>query len=400
MGHSLWAVPKSPLCRGPLGPYVVLMSPERTTIESLRDGDEPAKLELSRQAFGSQDPIDLARPRPANEHIVAAYDGDTIVGCVTLLHDAQYFGGRAVASGGVAGVSVAAHARGRNLARRMMREAIDRLHRAGSAISALYPTTATLYRSVGYEIAGLNAFSQIEIGDLPRGTGDTTFSPVTIGDLRAVYDAVAPSHDGWLERGDARWTIIGYDFDKSPQPSAAYLAHREGQLVGGLAYRQIAGERRTVDLMATQLVAIDRPAMREVLALLGAHGTMAGAMRTPLPEWELQAAVDNGQRIKRTFAMPWMVRMVDVGAAVAQRGYNPHVDLEVEIELTDDHLAHNRGRFVLTVRDGAGSLEPGGRGLLALDIRDFAAAFTGQRALDPRLAAAFGGRPPSLVDFF
>ena len=376
------------------------MSPERTTIESLRDGDGPAKLELSRQAFGSQDPIDLARPLPANEHIVAAYDGDTIVGCVTLLHDAQYFGGRAVSSGGVASVSVAAHARGNNLARRMMREVLDRLHRGGSAISALYPTTATLYRSVGYEIAGLNSFSQIEIGDLPRSTGDTTFSPVGIRDLRAAYDAVAPSHDGWLERGDARWTIIGYDFDKSPQPTAAYLAHRDGQLVGGLAYRQIPGERRTVDLMATQLVAVDRAAMREVLALLGAHGTMAGAMRTPLPEWELHAAIDNGQRIKRTFAMPWMVRVIDARAAVAQRGYNPHADVEVDLELTDDQLPHNGGRFVLTVRDGKGSLDPGGRGRLPLDIRDFAAAFSGQRALDHRLAAAFAGRPPSLVDFF
>src|SRR5215210_1843994 len=103
------------------------MSLEQTTIESLRDGDEPAKFELSRQAFGSQDPIDLARPRPANNHIVAAYDGDTIVGCVTLLHDAQYFGGCPVTSGGIASVSVAAHARGRNIARRMMRESIDRL---------------------------------------------------------------------------------------------------------------------------------------------------------------------------------------------------------------------------------------------------------------------------------
>jgi predicted acetyltransferase len=114
----------------------------------------------------------------------------------------------------------------------------------------------------------------------------------------------------------------------------------------------------------------------------------------------LQAAIDNGQRTKRTFAMPWMVRMIDVAAAVAQRGYNSHVDVEVELDLSDDLFAHNNGRFVLRVRDGAGSLEAGGRGRVALDIRDFAAAFTGQRPGDPRLAAAFGGRPPSLVDFF
>ena len=376
------------------------MSLHQTTIESLRNGDERAKFELSRQAFGSQDPIDLDRPRPANDRIVAAYDGDTIVGCVTLLPDAQYFGGRAVSSGGIASVSVAAHARGRAIARRMMWESIGRLREGGCAISSLYPTTATLYRSVGYEIAGHQGMTRIDIAELPRSIGDTSFSPVTLRDLRAVYDAVAPAHDGWLARNDARWTVLGYDFDKSPQPSAAYLAHRDGDLVGGLAYRQVPGESRSVDLMASQLFAVDRPAMREVLSLLGAHGTMAGAMRTPLPEWELQAAVDNGQRTKRTFAMPWMVRIIDAPAAVAQRGYNPHVDIEVELELSDDHIAANSGRFVLTVREGKGSLEVGGKGLLTLDIREFAAAFTGQRAVEPRLSAAFGGRPPTLVDFF
>jgi len=376
------------------------MSLQQITIESLRDGDERAKFELSRQAFGSQDPIDLDRPRPGNDRIVAAYSGDTIVGCVTLLVDAQYFGWRPVTSGGIGSVSVAAHARGRNIARRMMWDALERLRVAGCAISALYPTTATLYRSVGYEVAGHHAMTQVDIGELPRSNGDASFSPVAIQELRPVYDAVAPAHDGWLVRNDARWKLLTYDFDKSAQPSAAYLADRDGQLVGGLAYRQIPGERRSVDLMASQVLAVDRAALREVLALLGAHGTMAGSMRTPLPEWELYAAIDHGQRSKRTFAMPWMVRIIDAPAAVAQRGYNPHVSIEVDLELADDHFAHNAGRFVLTVREGQGSLTPGGRGELTLDIRDFAASFTGQRALDPRLSAAFGGRPPTLVDFF
>src|SRR5688572_16967837 len=235
MGNSLRpgliyppTVPAEPLCCVP-------MSLEQPTIESLRSGDEPAKFELSRQAFGSQDPVDLDRPRPTNDRIVAAYDGDTIVGCVTLLHDAQYFGSQPVTSGGIASVSVAAHARGRNVARRMMREALDRLHAGGCAISALYPTTASLYRSVGYEIAGHHGISQIDIADLPRSAGTVTFTPASIGDLRDAYDAVAFTHDGWLVRNDARWTIVAYDFHKSPQPNAAYLAHRDGRLVGGLA---------------------------------------------------------------------------------------------------------------------------------------------------------------------
>jgi predicted acetyltransferase len=376
------------------------MSVAQPRIESLRAGDEDAKRVLSRQAFGTQEPVDPNRPLPPNDQIVAAYDGDILVGCVTLLHDGQYFGGNGVSSGGIASVSVAAHARGHNIARRMMRESLERLHAAGCAISSLYPTTATLYRSVGYEIAGVHAMTQVDVGDLPRDGSDVSFTPVSIGELRGVYDTVAPAHDGWLVRGDDRWTIIAYDFEHNGQPSAAYLAHRDGELVGGLAYRQVPGERRRVDLMATQILANDRRTARDLLSLLGAHGTMAGALRTSLPEWELQAVIDNGQRTKRTFAMPWMVRIVDAAAAVAQRGYNPHVAVEVEIELADNLFAHNNGKFVLKVGNGAGTLEPGGRGHLTLDIRELAAAFTGQRPGDPRLAAAFTGTPPSLIDFF
>jgi predicted acetyltransferase len=76
------------------------------------------------------------------------------------------------------------------------------------------------------------------------------------------------------------------------------------------------------------------------------------------------------------------------------------VQLEVDIELEDELLAHNRGRFVLMVKDGQGSLSPGGRGRLALDIRELAAAFSGFYTSDDRLAAAFAGTPPTLVDFF
>ena len=51
----------------------------------------------------------------------------------------------------------------------------------------------------------------------------------------------------------------------------------------------------------------------------------------------------------------WMPRLLDAPAAIAARGF-PAVDLAVPLQITDDLLAANSGRWELTVRPGAGRL--------------------------------------------
>lgn len=371
------------------------------TIERLREGDEGARAEQVRQAFGRQEPPDPDRPHPGAEGVLGAYAGDRLVAGLTLLDQGQFFGGLAVPSGGIASVAVAADARGNNVARRLMREAFARLRARGHALSVLYPTTASLYRSVGYEVAGIHAMTNVAVGELPsRQPDDHEVRPADFATLRTAYESVAPQYDGWLVRTDLRWRVIEHDFARAKEPSAIYASYRDDELVGAVAYRQVPGDGRPVDLSATHLFARDRQALRSILALLGAHGTMAGTMRTPLPEWQLVTAVDQSQRLRRNFAMLWMLRLLDAPAAIAARGYNPHVQLELDVEIVDDVIAENNGRFVLRVRDGRGSLEPGGRGELRIDVRDLAAAYSGWRSDHAALRAAFCGRSPTLVDFF
>ena len=53
----------------------------------------------------------------------------------------------------------------------------------------------------------------------------------------------------------------------------------------------------------------------------------------------------------------WMLRLLDAPAAIAARGF-PAADLAVPLQITDDLLAANSGRWELTVRAGAGSPLP------------------------------------------
>ena len=64
----------------------------------------------------------------------------------------QWWCGRAVPMAGVASVKVAPEDRGRGLARRLMTALLDEIAARGYPLSALYPATMPLYRSLGWEL--------------------------------------------------------------------------------------------------------------------------------------------------------------------------------------------------------------------------------------------------------
>jgi predicted acetyltransferase len=374
------------------------------SIETLRPGDVDQRDELARLAFGMPERSPAGRPAPPAEQSVAAYVGDRVVANVTMLPDAHWFGGSAVASGGVTTVVVAPDQRGRNHARSVVSEAVRRLHERGAAISVLYPTTATLYRSMGYEIAGWYRWTDAPIASLAsiRPPADVTVEPGEHADVETAYDATAPGHDGWLRRSEAARGLIRFDHDHATVPRMIYRARRDGTTVGALVYNEASqGFLRPFDIAASQLVATDADALRALLAVAGANGTVGDGMRTFLPPEVLARAVPHGQQLVAARQFPWMLRIVDGRRAIAQRGYLPGVDVEVHLDLHgDDLVATNNGRHVLRVADGRGELAPGGDGSVPLDIRDLAAAYTGFAADDPRLRLAFAGGTPTLVDFF
>ena len=111
----------------------------------------------------------------------------------------------------------------------------------------------------------------------------------------------------------------------------------------------------------------------------------------------------------------WMVRLLDVPAALRARGYPRGLEAELHLEVKDDVLPENDGRLVLRVADGVGAVSAGGEGRLALDVRGLAALYTGHLSPDQlaatgllsgtaedRAAASpvFAGPAPWMPDFF
>ena len=373
------------------------------SIEHLRAGDVAARSELSRLAFGMTDAPDPQRPLPPNDDVIAGYLDDELCAAATFHRDAQWLCGRRVPMGGVASVAVAPHVRGNGFARAVLSAGLHLMHRRGDAISTLYPTTGTLYRSLGWGYAGTYAWYRIPVSELPsaRALEGYEVLPAGLSDARMLYNAVAPTHNGWLGRSAMHWVTAEYDHAHTVGARGAYLLRRNGADAAFLAFTARRDGSRGFDLEAGQLFAVDRDAHRAVFALAQSMGTTAQALRTRLPAYVLQATLDHPHRADTLHTHPFMCRVVDAAAAVAARGYSPHIDCEIHLDLHDPELAHNDGPFVLRVRNGAGSLTPGGNADIGMNIGDFSTALVGGACLSGALVGVFAAATaPTLVDFF
>jgi len=110
---------------------------------------------------------------------------------------------------------------------------------------------------------------------------------------------------------------------------------------------------------------------------------------------------------------PWMLRIVDAPAAIAQRGFAAPVSVDVAFALDDPDVAEHSTGWRLHVADGRGSLEPApGLALPRLQVRGLALLYAGvadtaallragllDRPIDG-LDAAFAGHEPRILDYF
>jgi predicted acetyltransferase len=370
------------------------------SIEDLHHGDEERAHRLGRQAFSSTEPFDPDRPGVGEGRHMAAYLDGTLVGQVRRLGFGQYFGGRRLACAGISGVAVAPQARSRNLARRMVIESLERAAADGELIAALYPTTAALYRSVGFEVAGWWNQVGVPISELPSVDGSVTWETADFDDPRLplLYDQMAPEHDGWLDPGSAFWTLRATQAKKDDRTNRyLYIGSRSGQPVAAVQYSYGQSETSMYRLDVEAIYGIDGTALRAALALLGSHGTTADEIRTVLPLDELELHLSHVQRAKVLRSWPWMLAFVDLPGAIAARGYPDCVAGSLQLAVGDPLRPANAGSWVLSVAGAKASLEPGGDGHVEVTAPDLAAVFTGH--LDPlRLARAGRLGHPSPAD--
>jgi predicted acetyltransferase len=383
--------------------------------------DLEVEIDLSRRAFGPvsdterEDRLAEAGAAAGAGRYFAAFDGPTPAG-VAMFHDMrQWWHGRAVRMAGVGGVKVAPEQRGRGTGRALMTEVLRVIAGRGYPLSVLYPATAPLYRSLGWEMAGGFYRAEIPARSLASllaadGPADPQPGPPVLrragpGDAAEVNAILGAVHESARHCGAAT-----YDTDTirrwwlTDETLFCYLADD-----GFLAY---GWQREHRDMWVLAAVAGSAPTTRALWSLVGSHAPLARQIRSAVMPDDPLGWLTREPDVALASNWSWMLRVVDAPAAIAGRGFPAAVDVAVALQIDDPQLPANAGLWTLEVGGGKGSfthssasvssagpVRVGARGFAALyggipmaTLRLAGLAAGGGAADDEALDAAFSGR--------
>lgn len=380
------------------------------------DDDMDAQVDLGERAFGLATPAErersrqLAARRAEQGRILGAFASGRPVGAAALHDMRQWWHGRDMPMAGVASVKIAPEHRGRGIGRRLMTALLDLIAGHGYPVSALYPATMSIYRSLGWEIGGGHYLTSVPARELRSplpadaavsggGAGPGSAAGTEPAGVRRAGPDDAAAVNAVIGRAHAATRASG-PLTRDTESAARWLS-RDGLYAyladdGFLAYRW---HNDNEDLRVEHLVAASPATVRALWSVVASHSSMAGTVYAKLapddPIWWLTRERD----VELASRSMWMLRVIDAPAAIAARGFPPGVELSVPLVVADQARPSNAGRWRLEIADGKGALIPDGSGTaggdgLVLGARGLAALYAGTPAATLRLAGlASGGAP-------
>ncbi|XVX21042.1 GNAT family N-acetyltransferase [Actinomycetota bacterium] len=277
----------------------------------------------------------------------------------------------------------------------MLRHHFADLHEQGMALSGLRASEPGIYGRFGYAVASLevtaNVSSPIEAPGVDASDVVTTFHRVhgaepVVDRIAACYHRLAPRTLGAVDLPDVQVERMLHDHPMSlrgTEPYHVLFATRAGEDVGFAVLRRSPAWDQGLSngkVACTWLEAADAPTLLALARRLGGFDLMSTVEATvpatdsPLVWW---LGGPRGARLVTKDAL-WL-RLVDVGAALAQRGYAAPASLVLDV--ADRHAPWNARRWRLDVtRSGLAQCIPtDDEPDLSCDVAALASAHLGLR---------------------
>ena len=375
------------------------------TVRRLEPSDRAAALQLSYEAFGvPTTPIDPASPEPPGRLAYGAFDGDTLTATMVDRDFDSCFGGVALPTCGIAGVTVAAEYRGRGGLTPLFTETLRGARERGAVISGLYPTAPRIYRRFGYEVVAtfdtvaVPALSLAAVGPVD---GVTT-RRATVADIPAVQQI----YDEWAVGQNGPLTRRGVSFPAGAEEILAdytgvSVAEDDDGICGWASWDRGQGYDAGASLAVSDLLARNAAGYRALLR-------MAGSFATVTPTVKIDTSGDD---LIRTFvptlhwsvvkSSPYMIKIIDVPAALDRRRYPPGLSTELTFRLDGDFLPENNGAYALRVRDGVATCERTASSDRSITPQGLALSYAGAQSSANLRAAGHlsGGRTSDDLDW-
>jgi predicted acetyltransferase len=307
------------------------------------------------------------------DRTLAAFDGDTIVGCTAVYSFRMTVPGGPIPVAGVTAVSVLPSHRRRGVLSALMRRQLTDVRERGEAVAALYASETPIYGRFGYgRAAGQLALSVDKHGaDFVR---DAPVDPAlrlrvarpaeARADFERLFAAVVTQRPGLYERNPAFWdnVLADEEFDQHGAGVLRSMIAEDDQGVRGYALFRVksewdanglpAGELRLNELFAADPAAyallwrgvLDRDLVTKIVS-------PARPVDDPL-----FALVANPRHLRARWCDDLWVRLVEVDTALTARSYAAPVD--VVLEVTDETCPWNSRRWRLSADTTGAECKP------------------------------------------
>ncbi|HEX2190031.1 MAG TPA: GNAT family N-acetyltransferase [Longimicrobiaceae bacterium] len=347
-------------------------------------------------------------PRGGVEALWVGESEGRLAAACQVLPFRQWIGGAAFPTMGLAMVSISPAHRRRGMAGRLVRTAFRHSLERGDLASALYPFRVTFYERLGYGLAGEVHQYQLPPESLPDDPEERVRVSLALDGadraaVRSLYDRWVPTQSGQMERSPGAWKALW----ESPLHAVALYRGPEGEPEG------YATVRYRPDLPpAARFAEVEERAWLTPRAQRGIYAWLA-SLGDQHRQLVYRAHPDEGfgERVTEPRLPPggppnwgiWfpaaallvgpMFRLLDVPGALALRTAPADAELTLTLDVTDDDLPENAGRWRLRVEGGRMHAEraPGGAApgpTLALPVRILSRIFVG--AATPSQAVGTG----------
>jgi len=368
------------------------------------DDDLDAEIDLRHRSFG---PMDMANREYWREEMLQCIavgrqfgtwdDRGQMIGTARYHDMQQYWHGRPVRMAGVGGVKVAPEARGRGVGRAMMTALLREMAERGYALSVLYPATARIYRSLGWELAGGNYRAEVPgrtLGALlGPDLGPVEVHRATPEDAEAVIAVLGAVHTRARDCGPATRDPASVRRWLADPDLFSYLAED-----GFLAYGWLGDSDKAILVEALQA---GSPRTTSALwRIVASHASVTEVVHANVGPADPLTWLTSEADVSLTRLRHWMLRVLDPVAAIEGRGFPAAAQASMQLQLSDPDLPANAGCYRLAVAAGKGSLtrdetEPPANSasnpLVAFGPRGFAALYAGVPMATLRAAGLAAG---------
>jgi predicted acetyltransferase len=321
------------------------------------------------------------------ERMLAAWDGDRIVGGTGTLPFRLSVPGGSIACAGTTVVGVSPTHRRRGVLRSMMRAHLEDAHERGEPVAALWASEEGIYGRFGYGRAGFAGEVAIPHDHAafaapvePRGTVRLVERDEALEAFPVVWDELARSRPGMILRSREWWedrTLSdGQHQRDGAGPHRYALLEHEGSPAGYATYRhKFAYEEGSTAsrLVVVEAIAAEPPAVAALWRYLVDVDWIATITASIVPpDHPLFVLLAQPRRMRYRMGDGLWVRLLDVGAALAARTYPE--DGELVLDVRDELFPENERRWLLA----GGRAEPTEAAAdLSLDVSTLGAAYLG-----------------------